>query len=136
MMARWLLTNGNGYNIYPSTEQELLDGLAEIDQRARQEARPRVAVLTADADADDAPYLTIALGAEDSVLVYEAGDDTTGGYSQGNRTGDTTEITYAYGTGTAEYQSWMLIPADAARQAAAEFFHTGQQPTNIVWGDL
>ena len=110
-------------------------GLTDIDELAQRENRPRVAVLTSDADAEDAPYLTIGLGNADSVLVFEQGDDEHGGYSRGSRVGDTSEFSFAFGTGSSEYLGWMLIPKQTAIAAALEFFHTGEQPTNVEWDD-
>jgi hypothetical protein len=131
-----MLSNGNGLDLFPTSEDDLRRGLTTIDDLARSEARPRVAVLTADADADDAAYLCIGLGTDDSVLVFEQGDDEHGGYSKGARAGDGTPVSFAYGTGTAEYLAWMLIPKATAIAAAAEFFRTGQQPTGVEWDDI
>jgi hypothetical protein len=68
--------------------------------------------------------------------VYEHGDDEHGGYSQGPRNGDTTPVTFAYGTAHTEYLAWMLIPKEAAIAAAREFFRTGEQPTSVHWDDI
>ncbi len=136
LVARWALTNGNGYDVFPTSEDDLVRHLREIDDLARRDGRPRVAVLTPDIEATNVPYLSIAVGAEDSVLVFEQGDDEHGGYSKGSRVEDQTEISFAYGTGVAEYQAWMLSPKDAAFTAATEFYRTGTQPTCVAWGDV
>src|SRR5256885_623750 len=86
-VTRWMLSNGNGRDVFPASEEELVRGLTEMDAQARNEGKPRLAVLTADADADDAPYLSIGLGSDESVLVYE-GHEAQGGYSKGTRTDD------------------------------------------------
>jgi hypothetical protein len=136
IVTRWALTNGNGYNAFPDSEDDLRRGLAELDVQARQESRPRIAVLTPDLDADDVPYLSVGLGSEDSVLVYEDPEGPDGGYSQGPRTGDDTPVTFAYGTGPTEYLNWMLIPKSTAIAAAVEFYRTGKRPTAVQWTDL
>jgi hypothetical protein len=136
MMARWALTNGNGYDVFPTSEDDLCRGLAHADALARDEGRPRVAVLTPDPDAEDVAYLCIGVGADDSVLVYEPGDEDDGGYSHGTRVGDTTPVTFAYGTTPTEYLAWMLIPKETAFAAAAEFFRTGKRPDSVAWADL
>jgi len=135
-MASWMLTNGDGYDLLPASDDELRRGLAEVDALARGEGRPRVAVMTPDSDADDVPYLAIGVGSDESVLVFEQGDEENGGYSKGIRAGDNTPITFAYGTSSTEYLAWMLIPKEAAYAAALEFFRTGQRPTSIEWGDI
>jgi len=136
MMVRWALTNGNGYDVFPTSDDDLRRALQHADALARDEGRPRVAVLTPDLDADDAAYLCIGVGADDSVLVYEPGDQDDGGYSKGSRAGDTTPVTFAYGTAPTEYLAWMLVPKEIAFAAAAEFFRTGKRPTAVEWADL
>jgi hypothetical protein len=134
-MGRWMLTNGNGFDVFPESDDDLLRGLTEIDELARRDNRPRIAVLTSDAEAQRAPYLSIGLGAPDSVLVFEQGDDEQGGYSRGPRVGDVSEVSFAYGTGSSEYLGWMLIAKQTAIAAAVEFFRTGKQPTSVDWDD-
>jgi hypothetical protein len=134
-MAGWALTNGNGYDIFPASVDDLRRGLSEVDALARTEGRPRIAVLTSDSDAEDAPYLSIGVGSDDSVLIFEPGDDGEGGYSKGSRDGDDSPVTFAYGTATTEYLAWMLIPQEAAFAAAVEFFRTGRRPTSVEWKD-
>jgi hypothetical protein len=130
-----MLSNGNGRDVFPASEEELVRGLSEMDALARREGTPRLAVLTADADADDAPYLSIGLGSDDSVLVYE-GSEAQGGYSKGTRTDDNSAIFFAYGTGTSEFLGWMAVSKQQAFEAATEFFHTGKQPSCVEWVDL
>jgi hypothetical protein len=134
-MGGWMLTNGNGFDLFPESDDDLLRGLTEIDELAQRENQPRIAVLTSNADAEDAPYLSIGLGAQESVLVFEQGDDEHGGYSRGSRAGDSSEVNFAYGTGSSEYLAWMLIPKQAAFAAAVEFYRTGKQPTSVEWDD-
>jgi hypothetical protein len=55
------------------------------------------------------PYLSIGVGADEGVLVYEQGDDENGGYSKGTRAGDNTSVTFAYGTAPTGYLAWMPI---------------------------
>jgi hypothetical protein len=135
-MSRWMLTNGNGYDLVIKSEDDLIRGLGEVDGLARDEGRPRVVVLASDIDAEDAPYLSIGVGADSSVLAYEEGDGEGGGYSKGPRTGDKTSVTFAYGTAPTEFLAWMLIPKADAFEAARQFYRTGTQPTNIEWDDI
>lgn len=135
-MPGWTLTNGDGYDLPIESEDDLDRGLARVDDLARGEGRPRVAVLASDIDAEDAPYLSIGVGGDESVLVYEEGDGEGGGYSKGARTGDRTAVTFAYGTGPTEYLAWMLIPKKDAFEAARQFYRTGAQPTNVEWDDI
>ncbi|HEX8344837.1 MAG TPA: Imm1 family immunity protein [Actinoplanes sp.] len=132
-----VLVDGQGYRAEPSTEDELIRELRRIDADARARHQPLVATIYADSDADDPSLLSIGLGADDSVLVYSSGhanDDE--GFSAGPRTDDTTEVTFRYGSGHSEYLGWMLIAAPDAYAAAAEFYHTGQRPTNVRWAQL
>jgi hypothetical protein len=101
-VARWVLTNGIGYDLVIESVDDLVRGLAEVDELARNQRRGRVAVLAFDNDAVNTAYLSFGVGADDSVLVYEAGEGD-GGYSKGPRVGDTTSVTFAYGTGSTEY---------------------------------
>jgi hypothetical protein len=135
-VRRWTLTNGNGYDLPIGSEDDLIRGLAEVDKLAREEGRPRVVVLASEIDAEDAPYLSIGVGSDDSVLVYEEGDGEGGGYSKGPRTGDRTPVTFAYGTAPTEYLAWMLIPKEDAFEAARQFHRTGAQPSNVEWDDI
>lgn len=136
-MATWMLTNGNGYNMFPESMDELRRGLSEVDALARSQGRPRVVVLTPDGNAEDVPHLSVGVGSDESVLVFEPGDHGSGGgFSKGARTGDTTEVWFAYGTGDTPYFAWMLIPTDTAFAAVVEFFRTGERPTSIDWGDV
>lgn len=135
-MPRWTLSNGNGYDLSIGSEDDLVRGLAEVDKLAQDDGRPRVAVLASDIDVEDAPYLSIGVGADDSVLVFEEGDGEGGGYSKGPRAGDRTPVSFAYGTATTEYLAWMLIPKQDAFEAARQFYRTGEQPTNVEWDDI
>lgn len=131
------LVDGQGYHAVPHTADELLRELTEIDTNARKRGQPLIATVYADRDADDSPLLSIGLGADESVLVYSSGRwNDESGFSKGTRTGDTTEVSFQYGTGFSEYLGWMLIPKETAFAAAQEFFRTGQQPTCVEWGDL
>jgi len=132
-----VLVDGLGYECTPRSEEDLVSGLAEIDTAARDRGEPVLATIYASATDDTPPSLGIGLGADDSVLVYDAGDwSGEGSFSKGSRTGDTTEFAFRYGTAVNEYLGWMLIPKDAAYAAAQEFFRTGQQPTIVEWGDI
>jgi hypothetical protein len=135
-MSRWTLTNGSGYDVHIKSEEDLIRALAAADGLARDEGRPRVVVLASDIDAEDAPYMSIGVGSDDSVLVYEAGDGEGGGYSKGSRTGDKTAVTFEYGTAPTEYLAWMLIPKEDAFEAARQFYRIGTQPTNVEWDDI
>jgi hypothetical protein len=133
-VTRWMLSNGAGFEVFPASPDDLVRGLVEIDLLARTAGQPRMAVLTADADAEDAPYLSIGLGGQDSVLVFEGGQQ--GGYSKGARSGDDSPVFFAYGTGTGEYLGWMAVSKQQAFEAAQEFFRTGKQPSCVDWEDL
>jgi hypothetical protein len=130
-----VLVDGLGYELTPKSVEDLVRGLAEIDAAARERVEPVLATLYANATDDAPPSLGIGLGAEDSVLVYDAGNwSGEGGFSKGSRTGDVAEVGFRYGTAVNEYLGWMLIPKEAAFAAAQEFFRTGQRPTTVEWG--
>jgi hypothetical protein len=136
-MPQRVLVDGLNYRSSPQTEQELLHDLADIDERARKDAEPLIATLYFDADGDDTPFLSLALGTDESLLVYSSGGrNDESGFSRGARADDDTVVEYRYGTAINEYLGWMLIPKAAAYAAAEEFFRTGRQPTNVEWGDL
>jgi hypothetical protein len=136
-MARWAPVNGRGLDLFPQSDGELLDGIRQIEDAARRDGAQLVAILTSDIDAEEAPYLSLVLGGDESVLVFEPGDGSDlGGFSAGPQVGDTSPVDAAYGTGNAFYQRWMVIPRDAAVEAAREFFRTGARPTNVRWGDI
>jgi hypothetical protein len=137
VVSERVLVDGRGYEVTPGSEEELVRGLSEIDAAARKRGQPVIATLYANGTDEDPPSLGIGLGGDDSVLVYSAGNwSGEGGFSKGTRTGDTSEVQFGYGTAINPYLGWMLIPAQTAIAAAIEFFHTGEQPTSVVWGDL
>ncbi len=67
-MGRWMLTNGKDYDVFPDSEDDVLRFLTEVDALARNAGEARIAVLTADSDAEGSPYLSIGVGAGESVL--------------------------------------------------------------------
>ncbi len=137
MVPERVLVDGLGYELAPQSEEDLLRGLTEIDTAARTRGEPVLATLYANATDDAPPSLGIGLGAEDSVLVYDAGNwSGEGAFSKGARVGDTTEVGFRYGTAVNEYLAWMLIPKRTAYAAAQEFFRTGQRPTTVEWGTI
>jgi hypothetical protein len=136
-MARWALVNGRGLDFFPQSDGELVDGIRQIEEAARRDGVRLVATLTSDIDAEEAPYLTLVLGDDESVLVYEPEDDSDlGGFSAGPEAGDESPFDAAYGTGDAFYQRWMVISRNDAVEAAREFFRTGTRPTGVQWGDI
>jgi hypothetical protein len=99
-----VLVDGLGYELTPESEEDLLRGLTEIDAAARKRGEPVLATVYAKATDEAPPSLGIGLGADDSVLVYDAGDwSGEGRFSKGPRTGDTTEVGFRYGTAVNEY---------------------------------
>jgi hypothetical protein len=136
-VARWELTNGRGLDFFPRCDDELLDGIRRIEDAARRDGVRLVAILTSDIEAEHAPYLSLVLGGDESVLVFETGDGgDLSGFSAGAQVADSSPFDAAYGTGDACYQGWMAIPRDCAVEAAREFFRTGTRPTNVRWGDI
>lgn len=132
-----VLVDGRQYRSTPKSEQDLLDHLAAVDASARKDGEPLIATLYFDADADDTPFLSLALGADESLLVYSSGKwNDEDGFGKGPRTDDTTVVEFRYGTTVNEYLGWMLVPKQTAYAAAQEFFRTGQRPTVVEWGDL
>jgi hypothetical protein len=133
----WSLVDGCGYELEPRSEQELVRALKKIDALAKKRAEPLVATLYAPIAAEEPPWLSIGLGADESVLVHADGDFSgEGGYSKGTRIGDETEVAFRYGTTFTEYQAWMLIPKQAAIAACCEFYRTGVRPTCVAWQEL
>ena len=127
------LVDGDQFRSNPRTEEDLARDLTGIDTRATV---PLIATLYYDAEPEDTPFLSIGLGAPDSVLVYSSGlRNEQGGISRGARVGDTTEHPFRYGDVTNHYPATALIPKQAALQAAREFFRTGQRPTGVDWDD-
>lgn len=136
-MTQWVVTNGEGMDVFVESEDQLVDALGEMDGAARRSGELVVAVLAADIDAVDTPYLSLVVGGDESVLVYEAGvDGPESGFSAGSHTGDVAPVFARYGTGTTEFQRWMVVPKHAAMAAARELFRTGTRPTNVAWADF
>jgi hypothetical protein len=128
----WALFDGRGNNFFPESERDLIAALEEVNAAARRDGVRVVATLSSDIDAEVAPYLTLVLGDDESVLTYDDGDNgPDSGISVGPNAGDTPELVAAYGTGHMEYQRWMVIPTKDAYAATQEFFRTGIRPTNI-----
>lgn len=95
-----LLADGRGYDIFPHTEEELVNGVMDMDARFRKEGEPRLAVLFYQHEEKDTPRLSIGLGADESVLGFDTGDmNDTGALSKGPRVGDQEEVGFAYGDG-------------------------------------
>src|SRR5215813_12313687 len=104
MVPERVLVDGLGYELTPESEDDLLRGLTEIDDAARQRGEPILATVYAGATDEAPPSLGVGLGADDSVLIYDAGNwSGEGGFSKGPRTGDTTEAGFRYGTAVNEY---------------------------------
>lgn len=132
-----VLVDGRDHRSHLQTEDELAQQLADIDTAAQRDGQPLIATLYYDADADDPPFLSIGLGAVDSILIHTSGlANNESGFSRGPRDGDTTEVLYRYGTTINAYQRWMLIDKHVAINAAKEFFRTGRRPTDIQWADI
>jgi hypothetical protein len=136
-VTHWALTDGRGLNFSPMSEQELVEALRRIDAAARRDRIRVVAILTSDIDGEVAPYLSLVLGDDESVIVYETGDDgPEGGFSKGPYVGDKSPFPAVYGTGHAEYQRWMVVPSKDAYLAAQVFFRTSARPASAEWGDI
>ena len=136
-MSQPLLADGRGYDIFPATEEELVNGLMDMDALFRKEGEPRLAVLFFEYKKQDTPRLSIGLGADEAVLGFDTGDlNDTGALSKGPREGDDTEVGFAYGDGYSEFYASSLVPKDAAIAAAREFLRTGLRPANLNWQQL
>jgi len=132
-MARAMIADGRGYDVYPASEEELLDELRQLDDKFRAERAPRLARIFADSEADKPPKLWIGLGANEATLVYEHGLSSS--TSRGRRRNDQREIGYEFGNGYSEFCRWTLVSKEDALAAAREFFQTGRRPTNLDWVD-
>jgi hypothetical protein len=136
-VARPLLADGRGYDIYPATEEELVSGLLDMDAKFRKEGEPRLAVLFFEPERKDTARLSIGLGEDESTLTFDTGDlNDAGAYSKGARAGDKAEVGYAYGDGYSEFYASTLVPKQTAIAAAREFFRTGRRPATVQWEEL
>ena len=133
-MARPMIADGRGHDIFPASDEQLLDELRRLDSEFRAEGEPRIAVIYGDAGADVTPKLSIGLGADQATVCYDHG--LSSAYSRGSRRDDESEIGYEYGDGYSEFPSWTLVSKEDALAAAREFFRTGRRPTNLDWVDL
>jgi hypothetical protein len=132
-----VLVDGLGYELRPATEEELVRGLTEIDDRFRAAGEPRIAMILADPDSENPPGLSMGLGGDEYVLVFDEGHDSgEGAYSRGPHKGDDSEVWFAYGDSDTEYQRWMLVDRGTTFEAAREFFRTGRRPQNVEWQEL
>lgn len=102
-----------------------LDGL---DSRARA-GEPFIASLVH----PDGPMLSIALGADRSVLNYMASLDPPY-FTSHNPDGDHDEtLAWYYFGAESEFDGDQAVPMDDAREAARRFMADGQRPENIEW---
>jgi hypothetical protein len=132
-----MLVDGRGYRLQPATEEELMHGLQDLDQRTRAEDNPRIVEILSRAGDEDPPALSIGVGGDEYVLVFnDGGLSGDGAYSRGPREGDMSEVWFAYGDSDSEYQKWMLVDRGTAFDAAREFFRTGSRPTNVDWEEF
>jgi len=128
-----LLVDGIGYSLEPSSEEELVRALLELDTKARAQGTGRIVKVIANPDdMDSSPTLSIALGGDESLLFYDEGGGQ-GYFSKGSHEGDTTQVDFAFGDSYSYYQRWMLIDRGTAIEAAREFFRTGGLPSSIDW---
>jgi Immunity protein Imm1 len=132
-MARPMIADGRGHDVFPASEEELLDELRRLDGQFRAEREPRIAVIYAEPEAKVTPKLSIGLGADQAMVCYDHG--LSSAYSRGRRRAEK-EIGYAYGDGYSEFPKWTLVSKQEAFAAALEFFRTGRRPTNLAWVDL
>jgi len=132
-MARAMISDGRGHDVFPASEEELLDELRRLDGEFRAERAPRIARIFADLEADAPPKLWIGLGADQATLVYEHG--LSSATSRGRGRNDEREIGYEFGDGYSEFRRWTLVSKEDALAAAREFFQTGRRPTNLDWVD-
>jgi hypothetical protein len=132
-----VLVDGIGYQLRPSSEEELVRGVMELDARTRAEHNPRIVEILATDGGEDPPALSIGVGGQEYVLVFNEGNlSGEGGYSKGPHDGDSTEISFAYGDSDSFYERWMLVDRDTAVNAAREFYRTGRRPANVRWEDF
>jgi hypothetical protein len=132
-----VLVNGIGRRLRPASEEAMVRGLLRLDAQARAKGAPRIIQLLANSDDEDPPALSLGLGGEDCVLVFNEGDwSGEGGFSKGPHRGDKGEVCFAYGDSHSFYQRWMLVDRDTAIAAAREFYRTGRRPKNVRWKDL
>jgi hypothetical protein len=129
-----VLVDGRGLEIEIPSQQKLVSSLGRLDDRFRAEREPRIATLSVDLEAEDAPYLSLGLGADECVVCFDDPRAGGGWYARGRRR-STAEIHFAYGTDESYYPTWALIPRELAFAAANEFFVTRQRPTNVNWRD-
>ncbi len=81
-----VLVDGRAYRSSPRSEDELVQSLTEVDERARKDGEPLIATLYLDAGGDDTPFLSVGLGANESLLVYSSGKrNQESGFSKGPR---------------------------------------------------
>jgi hypothetical protein len=132
-MARTLIADGRGHDVFPESEEELVAELRRFDAQFRAEGEPRVAVIYADWRAEVTPQLSVGLGADDAALAYDDGDASA--RSLGRHRDDASEIEYEWGTGTVEFLGWSRISLEDAITAAREFFRTERRPTTVDWVD-
>ena len=133
-MLRPLVADGRGYDAKPTTEQELVAALQDMDTQFRAEGDPRLVVIFAYPEVPDTPRLSIGLGANESVVTYDESIETgEGAISLGPRVDDHSDVGFSYGTGYSGFLASHLVPKDDAIAAAREFFRTGRRPTNLDW---
>ena len=72
-MARLMIADGRGHDVFPASEEELLHELRRLDGQFRAEREPRIAVIYADPEADVTPKLSIGLGADQATVCYDHG---------------------------------------------------------------
>jgi hypothetical protein len=111
-MARPMIADGRGHDVFPASEEELLHELRRLDGEFRAEREPRIAVIYAEPEADVTPKLSIGLGADQATVCYDHG--LSSALSRGRRRSES-EIGYAYGDGYSEFSKWTLVSKEDAR---------------------
>jgi hypothetical protein len=132
-MARTLIADGRGHDLFPESEEELVAGLRHFDAQFRAEGEPRVAIIYADWEAEVTPQLSIGLGGDNVALAYDDRDGSA--RSLGADPDDESEMEYRWGTAAVEFLGWSRISLEDAITAAREFFRTDRRPTTVDWVD-
>ena len=68
-MARPMIADGRGHDVFPASEEELLQELRRLDGQFRAEREPRIAVIYAEPEAKVTPKLSIGLGADQAMTL-------------------------------------------------------------------
>lgn len=109
--------------------EELDSVLDRVDEDARASSLPTLV----DIVGPEREHLTIGLGLDSSILLFDWSDVQRPGYRSLGDVDDDGDVHFMYGGSYTEFSTMSAIPATIAREAARLFFRDPGLPSNVEW---